>query len=219
VNLFQEPASAFILVAGFSLLPFVFLGMTAYVKIATCLHIARKAIGAEAIPENGVIVALAAALTLLAMAPVATEIERRAAPIFLEGKASKDPAASQAQLLEAVAAVREPLRTFLVANSSEGEKARFLAVAQKRGAKVEAGDFPVIVPAFVVTELSEAFAIGFLIFLPFLVMDVLVANVLAALGTQSLSAREVALPLKLLLFVAADGWGLLARALVAGYKS
>jgi type III secretion protein R len=218
VNLFQEPASAFLVLAGFSLLPFLFLGMTAYVKIATCLHIARKAIGADAIPENGVIVALAAALTLLAMAPVVTEIETRAAPILLEAKSTKDPTANQAQILEAVAAVREPLRTFLTANSAAGEKARFLAVAQKRGANVEATDFPVLVPAFVVTELSEAFAIGFLIFLPFLVIDVLVANVLAALGTQNLSAREVSLPLKLLLFVAADGWGLLARALVAGYK-
>jgi len=218
VNLFQEPASAFLVLAGFSLLPFLFLGMTAYVKIATCLHIARKAIGADAIPENGVIVALAAALTLLAMAPVVTEIETRATPILLEAKTTKDPAANQTQILEAVAAVREPLRAFLTANSAAGEKARFLAVAQKRGAKVEATDFPVLVPAFVVTELSEAFAIGFLIFLPFLVIDVLVANVLAALGTQNLSAREASLPLKLLLFVAADGWGLLARALVAGYK-
>ena len=84
--------------------------------------------------------------------------------------------------------------------------------------KVTDSDFSILVPAFVVTELTEAFALGFLIYLPFLVIDLVVANVLLSLGMQMLSPTQVSLPFKLLLFVAIDGWGLLARALVAGYQ-
>jgi type III secretion protein R len=80
-------------------------------------------------------------------------------------------------------------------------------------------DFRVVVPAFVVTELGEAFAVGFLIYLPFLVIDLVVSNVLLALGMQMMSPTQVSLPFKLLLFVAIDGWGLLAQSLVAGYRS
>ncbi len=119
-------------------------------------------------------------------------------------------------------AVREPMRDFLHANASEVERARFLDVARtsrtpEERAAVGADDLTVLVPAFVVTELTEAFAIGFLVFLPFLVIDLVVSNVLLALGMQMMSPTQVSLPFKLLLFVAIDGWGLLARSLVSGY--
>ena len=116
------------------------------------------------------------------------------------------------------------MRDFLKANSDARERARFVSVAKesrepKDRAKVSEDDLTVLVPAFVVTELTEAFAIGFLIYLPFLVIDMVVANVLLALGMQMLSPTQVSLPFKLLLFVAIDGWGLLARALVSGYHT
>jgi len=112
----------------------------------------------------------------------------------------------------------------LRANSDAKERARFVAVAKEARpeadrASVQSTDFTVLVPAFVVTELGEAFAIGFLLYLPFLVIDMVVANVLLALGMQMLSPTQVSLPFKLLLFVAIDGWGLLARSLVAGYHT
>jgi type III secretion protein R len=121
-----------------------------------------------------------------------------------------------------IEAVREPMRDFLRNNASETERARFLEVARSarspgERASVGADDLTVLIPAFVVTELTEAFAIGFLVFLPFLVIDLVVSNVLLALGMQMMSPTQVSLPFKLLLFVAIDGWGLLARSLVSGY--
>jgi type III secretion protein R len=124
---------------------------------------------------------------------------------------------------EVVEAVREPLRDFLDHNTAAREKVRFLRVAQAARpqadrAGVAARDFAVLVPAFVTTELAEAFLLGFAIYLPFLVIDLVVANVLLALGMQMLQPTQVSLPFKLLLFVGIDGWGLLAEALVAGYR-
>jgi type III secretion protein R len=115
------------------------------------------------------------------------------------------------------------MRDFLRNNASDAERARFLDVARSarpaaERASVGEGDLTVLVPAFVVTELTEAFGIGFLLYLPFLVIDLVVSNVLLALGMQMMSPTQVSLPFKLLLFVAIDGWGLLAHSLVAGYR-
>jgi type III secretion protein R len=192
--------------------------VTAFVKIATVLQIVRSAIGAQSVPSSSVIMALAGALTLIAMAPVGDRIVARATPLF-SGKEAPD---TVAMVEKGIDAVREPMREFLKNNASEKERERFLDVARSarpaaERASVGADDLTVLVPAFVVTELTEAFAIGFLVFLPFLVIDLVVSNVLLALGMQMMSPTQVSLPFKLLLFVAIDGWGLLARSLVAGY--
>jgi len=121
-----------------------------------------------------------------------------------------------------VDAVREPLRGFLASNSSAKERQRFLNLARKKqagGTPASENDLMVVVPAFLVTELLEAFSLGFAIYLPFLVIDLVVANVLIGLGMQTLNPNQISLPFKLLLFVAADGWGLLAESLVNGYVS
>ena len=117
----------------------------------------------------------------------------------------------------------EPLRGFLSANASPRQKARFYELSQKAHgagdrADVDREDLGVVVPAFLVSELVAAFTLGFAIYLPFLVVDLVVANVLTALGMQTLNPIQVSLPFKLLLFVAADGWGLLAQTLVTGYR-
>jgi type III secretion protein R len=216
-ELLSRPLALVVGLALVSLLPFVFMSVTSFVKISTVLQIVRSAIGAQNVPSNTVVMALAAALTFLAMAPVGSRIAARAAPLF-EGK--KD---TPALVQGAIDAVRDPMRDFLRANASDREKARFLTLARDvrpaaERADVSADDLTVLVPSFVVTELAEAFAIGFLIYLPFLIVDLVVANVLLALGMQMLSPTQVSLPFKLLLFVAIDGWGLLAQALVAGYR-
>ena len=215
-----RPLALVVALALVSLLPFLFMSTTAFVKISTVLQIVRSAIGAQSVPSNTVVMALAAALTLLAMAPTAQKIADRAAPLFEnDGKHAQD---TVTLVRAGIDAVKEPMREFLAANTSDREKARFLEVArasrpEPQRAEVKATDLPVLVPAFVVTELTEAFAIGFLLFLPFLVIDLVVSNVLLALGMQMLSPTQVSLPFKLLLFVGIDGWGLLAQALVAGY--
>ncbi len=223
-DLLGRPLALVVALALVSLLPFVFMSVTAFVKISTVLQIVRSAIGAQSVPSSTVVMALSAALTLLAMAPVGEAIAARAAPLFAAGHDTPD---TVTLVREGIDAVREPIRDFLVKNTSPREKVRFLEIARRArpGLDPTAADAPkdtdltVLAPAFVVTELTEAFAVGFLLYLPFLVLDLVVANVLLALGMQMLSPTQVSLPFKLLLFVAIDGWGLLAQALVAGYRS
>lgn len=194
--------------------PVLFMGLTAFVKISTVLFITRGAIGMPAVPSNLVVIALSAALTVLAMLPVGHLISERATPVLSQApeKALSETAPA------ALEAVREPLRKFYVDNASRREKARFLELAQKQSkTPVSEQDFSVLVPAFLVTELLEAFALGFAIFLPFLVIDLIVSNLLVTLGISALSPQQIALPVKLLLFVALDGWGLLSESLVKSY--
>src|SRR5688572_5039948 len=175
-----KPVALVVALALVSLLPFVFMGVTAFVKISTVLQIVRSAIGAQSVPSNTVIMALAGALTLLAMAPVGQKIISRATPLF----AGKDTPDTISLVREGIDAVREPMRDFLSANTADREKARFLDVAQRSlvqdardAEKPTAKDLTVLIPAFVITELTEAFGVGFLLFLPFLVIDLVISNV------------------------------------------
>jgi type III secretion protein R len=241
-DLLSRPMVLVVALAVVSLLPLAFMTVTAFVKIATVLQIVRSAIGAQGVPSGTIIMALAAALTLVAMAPVGDKIAARAAPLLAAKEAD-----TATWVRGGIEAVREPLREFLKANASETERERFFDIARRarrpgagqapggqggppgpapspvqgaQGAAGEVGpdDLTVLLPAFVVTELGEAFALGFLIYLPFLVIDLVVSNLLLALGMQMMSPTQVSLPFKLLLFVAIDGWGLLARSLVEGYR-
>ncbi len=217
---FMRPITLVVVLALAALLPFAFMTLTAFVKISTVLQIVRGAIGAQNIPSSTVIMALAGALTLLAMAPVSARIEARARPLFEPG-AERDTSSWVIALTEAT---REPIRDFLRANASSREKGRFYEIARAaraapERASVSKDDFVILVPAFVVSELIAAFALGFALYLPFLVIDLVVSNVLLALGMQMMNPSQVSLPFKLLLFVAIDGWGQLAQALVTGYRS
>jgi type III secretion protein R len=216
-DVFGRPLSIALVLSLVGLLPFAFMALTAFVKIATVLQIVRGAIGSQGVPSSTVVMALSAALTLIAMAPVGSAVTERLEPLLARS------GAEPAELVrDAVEAVREPLRAFLSKNAAAKEKRRFLDLARRRrapSAEVSDTDLMVVVPAFLVTELLEAFTLGFAIYLPFLVIDLVVANVLVGLGMQMLSPTQISLPFKLLLFVAADGWGLLAETLVNGYAS
>lgn len=218
-DLLARPVTLIIALGVATLLPFAFMTLTAFVKISTVLQIVRGAIGAQNVPSSTVIMAFAGALTLLAMAPLGTRLSERLEPFFT----ATDRADTTAWMVGAGSAAKEPIVSFLQKNASERERKRFYEIARaarpaaERDA-VQRGDLTVIVPAFVVTELLEAFALGFAIYLPFLVIDLVVANVLLALGMQMLNPSQVSLPFKLLLFVAIDGWGLLAQTLVTGYQ-
>lgn len=215
--LLSRPLVLIVALALVSLIPFAFMALTAFLKISTVLQIAKSAIGAQSVPSTTVVLALSAALTLLAMAPVGSRIGERLGPLVENAELD-----SADFVTRALAATGEPLRTFLTDNASPREVERFHRLAEKArkgvGPSVERSDFRVLVPAFMVSELGEAFALGFAIFLPFLVIDLIVGNVLLALGMQMMSPTQVSLPFKLLLFVAADGWGLLAETLVTGYR-
>lgn len=219
-SLLNQPLTMVVGLGLLGLLPFAFMTLTSFVKISTVLHITKSAIGAQSVPTTTVIMALSTALSLLVMAPVGARIQERLEPALQQ----QGQQGSTVQLLEAVLdATADPLREFLRANASERETRRFLLLAKQadpNGANDrQESDFAVVIPAFIITELAEAFALGFAIFLPFLVIDVIVGNVLLALGMQMMSPTQVSLPFKLLLFVMADGWGLLAQSLVTGYQT
>jgi type III secretion protein R len=200
-----------------SLLPFVLMGATAFVKISTVLQIVKSAIGAQSVPSGTVVMVLAGSLSLLAMAPVAERMSERVTPLL---NSDRD---AIALVRDGAAAISEPMRDFFKANASATERMRFFKVAQEARpeadrSKVHESDFAVLLPSFVVTELAEAFKMGFLLYLPFLVIDLVIANVLLALGMQMMNPTQVSLPFKLLLFAAINGWGLLSQALVSGYR-
>jgi type III secretion protein R len=218
-DLFARPITLIVALGIATLLPFAFMTLTAFVKISTVLQIVRGAIGAQNVPSSTVIMAFAGALTILAMAPLGTRLSDRISPLLAPSAQSE----TSEWILGVAAAAKEPVVSFLKQNASERERTRFYEIA--RAARppaerdvVQRDDLTVIVPAFVVSELLAAFALGFAIYLPFLVIDLVVANVLLALGMQMMNPGQVSLPFKLLLFVAIDGWGLLAQTLVTGYK-
>ena len=218
-DLFARPITLIVALGIATLLPFAFMTLTAFVKISTVLQIVRGAIGAQNVPSSTVIMAFAGALTILAMAPLGTRLSDRLSPMLTPDAQTE----TAGWLLGVAAAAKEPVASFLQKNASERERSRFFEIARAARPAPERGlvhrdDFSVVVPAFVVTELLEAFALGFAIYLPFLVIDLVVANVLLALGMQMLNPGQISLPFKLLLFVAIDGWGLLAQTLVTGYR-
>ena len=218
VDFFRQPVALVLVVGLATLLPFAFMALTAFVKISTVLQIVKGAIGVQSVPSNSIIIALSAALTLLAMGPVGTRIIDRATPLFADNAAQD----TVKVVVGLVKAVDTPMRDFLRANASKREKHRFFELAKQarpiaERAQVAENDWVVVIPAFVITQLIEAFALGFLIYLPFLVIDLVVANVLLALGMQMVTPMQFSLPFKLLLFVAIDGWGLISQALVTGY--
>src|SRR5258707_1023308 len=158
-ELLSRPLALVVALALVSLLPFVFMTLTSFVKISTVLQIVRGAVGAQNVPSGTVVMALSAALTFLAMAPLGSRMLDRAAPLW-EGKV-KDTTALVAGIVDATA---DPMRAFLRANASERERVRFFEVAKKarpeaERAAVGADDFVVLVPSFVTTELYEAFAL------------------------------------------------------------
>ena len=222
-GLASRPVLLFIAVSALSLLPFIVLLMTSFVKISVVLSILKSALGAPQIPPSQVITGLALILTVFVMAPTGDRMFRAAEPELGRGANAE---LVSAQSLEAIGIAadkaKEPLREFLLRHASARDRGQFHALALRmRTLEERSGitdrDFLVLVPAFLASELRRAFEIGFLLFVPFLVVDLVISNLLLALGMPMLSPTTVSLPFKLLLFVLADGWQLLLRGLVESY--
>jgi type III secretion protein R len=204
------------LLALMAIIPFAIMMLTSFSKIVVVLSIVRSALGTQQAPPTMVLTGLAAVLSATVMAPTFEKM-------WAQGRTSWSEGPDAVSMFSSVGVVLQPLKDFLVKHGSAEERARFVDMGRElRGeddaAAVSEEDMTVIVPAFVITELKEAFIIGFLVFLPFLVLDMLIANVLLALGMQTLSPSQVSLPFKILLFVAVDGWALLSRGLILGYR-
>jgi type III secretion protein R len=213
-----------LLLALVAIVPLVVLTLTSFVKISVVLSLVRNAIGAPDAPSGLVVTGLSLILTFFVMSPVALDMVRAAgAPPTAPAAPKADdawralvPAEYQPQF-DAAERGLGPLRAFLTKHSAEKDRATFRDLGVKLGHEVNGDELWVIAPAFVTTELREAFTIAVLIFIPFLVIDLVVALGLASLGLVSTNPQTIALPLKLLLFVAVDGWRLLLDSLLRGY--
>lgn len=195
--------------ATLALLPFLLVLFTAFAKVSIVLALLRYALGVPQIPSDRVMAIVALAITAFVMLPVAEQVWQILEP-WLQ---SPDGA-----LTENLGAAIEPLRQFAIANASNAEVTRFTQLAaEAHGVIPDANALRVVVPAFLITELHEAFTIGALLFLPFIALDIIVANTLHALGLLTVRPETISLPLKLLLFVFADGWYLLFRGFAMGY--
>lgn len=219
----DSPIGLMLVLGALTLLPFVLVMCTSFLKIAVVLSIVRNALGTPQVPPTTVVTGLAIVLTAFIMAPTGAAVLKEVRPILGQGQGGLTSAQSVDAMIAAAERAREPVRAFLLKHAHERDRASLLQMARRMRPAAERAsigdrDFMVLAPAFVLSELTEAFLIGFLLFVPFLVVDMLVANLLLALGMQMLSPNTVSLPFKLLLFVLVDGWRLLAQGLIGGYQ-
>jgi type III secretion protein R len=213
-TLLNDPFYLLFILVAISLLPFIAVMTTSFAKIIVVLSIVRQALGTAQAPPNIVIISLSMLLTLFAMYPVITQIE---VALQAQNWSHENNAESLKKL---VAISKEPLRAFLSKHAKPSDRELFLDILNKNTnsaqSQVSPNDFIILAPAFLISELSHAFQIGFIIYLPFLVIDMTIANILMALGMQMLSPTTISLPFKILLFVLVDGWRLLAEGLTKG---
>jgi len=197
------------LMTALTVLPSIVLEMTAFTRIIIVLSILRQALGTQQTPPNQVLIALALFLTFFIMQPTLTEFYDTAMGPYLDGTLPADEAMRQGSAV---------IKTFLIENTRQNDLMMFQQMAGD-GPYASQEDVPlsVLLPAFLTSELKTAFQIRFLIFLPFLVIDMVVASILMALGMMMLSPMLVSLPIKLLLFVLVDGWALTVGSLAATY--
>lgn len=204
------------IIFAIGVLPFAAMMVTSYTKIVVVLGLLRNALGVQQVPPNTVLNGIAIIVSVYIVAPVFMN----AFDVLQRPQAGPGGAREVAQVIDSV---REPLREFLDKHAHAREKAFFLKSVSaiwtpERAKQVHANDLIVLAPAFTLSELTEAFKIGFLIYLAFVVVDLIVANVLLALGLSQVTPTQVAIPFKLLLFVVMDGWSQLIHGLVLTYR-
>jgi type III secretion protein R len=223
------PGSALITVVFIALAPFFAVMVTSFTKIAVVLSLVRNALGLQQVPPNVVINGLALVLTVYVMYPTLNNMYAASSgdnipSATMEGDVvnPQNPLENTGDLFGMADRAKEPLRAFLVKHSDRNERAFFLRTQQQISGPdlaktLKDNDFVIVIPAFIVKELKTAFEIGFLIFLPFLIIDMVISNILLAMGMMMLSPVTISLPFKILLFVLVDGWVKLAHGLVLSY--
>lgn len=213
-----EPLTLVALIVAFGVAPFVALMVTSYTKLVIVFGLLRTALGLQQTPPNMVLNGIAIVLTIYIMAPVGMAVSDalRSRPLGAPGEGLKD-------IVTVLDAAKTPVKEFLQKHTQERDRQFFLKSAQniwpkERADTLEADDFMVLVPSFTLSELTRAFQIGFIIYLVFVVVDLIVATVLLALGMSMIAPTTISLPFKLLLFVMLDGWTRLIHGLVLSYR-
>ncbi|XTZ40467.1 flagellar type III secretion system pore protein FliP [Salmonella enterica] len=205
------PIQTLVLMTSLTLLPAALLMMTGFTRIVIVLGLLRNALGTASTPPNQVLLGLALFLTFFVMAPVFNRIYDEAWQPLSEDKISMEVALQKGS---------QPLREFMLKQTREGDLALFSRIA-KKGDYATSADVPmsILVPAFVTSELKTGFQIGFTMFIPFLIIDLVVASVLMALGMMMVPPATISLPFKLMLFVLVDGWQLVVGSLAQSFFS
>ena len=182
--------------------------MTSFTRIAVVLAILRQAIGMQQTPSNQVLVGLALFLTIFVMAPVFERVYEAAIQPYME---------QDMPIMTALSNAEQPIRDFMLAQTRQNDLQLFARLAKEDVAELEDVSFWSLVPAFVTSELKTAFQIGFMLFIPFLVIDLVIASILMAMGMMMLSPLIISLPFKLMLFVLVDGWAMTMGTLAASF--
>jgi flagellar biosynthetic protein FliP len=203
------PLQILVLMTLLSVVPAILVSVTSFTRLIIVAHFLRQAIGTQTMPPNQVLVGLALFLTYFIMQPVGERVNQEALQPLLNGKITEMQALDQACV---------PLRQFMLRYTREKDLALFLNIAREPKPR-NAGDLPmrVVIPSFMISELKTAFQIGFVLFIPFLVIDMVVASILLSLGMMQLPPVVVSTPFKILLFVMVDGWNLVIGSLVRSF--
>ncbi|WP_409519981.1 flagellar type III secretion system pore protein FliP [Pulveribacter sp.] len=208
---YSVPIQTLLFFTALSFLPAVLLMMTGFTRIVIVLSLLRQAIGTQQAPPNQVIIGLSLFLTLFVMGPTLDRVYQDAYVPYTANEISFEQAVQRAEV---------PMRGFMLKQTRQSDFALFARLAKlEPSVTAETAPLRVLVPAFVTSELKSAFQIGFMIFIPFLIIDMVVSSVLMSLGMMMLSPVLVALPFKLMLFVLADGWNLLIGSLAASFAT
>lgn len=199
-----------ILFTVLSLAPSILIMMTSFTRIIIVLSFLRNALGTQQTPPNQVLIGIALFLTFFLMAPIASEINEQAIQPYLAGEVEQE---------DAIEIAMDPIREFMFKQTKEKDLALFLRIA-KIDSVSGINDIPtrVLIPSFIISELKTAFQIGFILFIPFLVIDMVVASTLMSMGMMMLPPVMISLPFKLLLFIMVDGWNLIIGQLVSSFK-
>lgn len=196
------------LMTALTFLPSIVIMMTSFTRIIVVLSILRQALGLQQSPSNQILIGLALFLSLFVMAPVLDRINTEALQPYLD---------EQIQSREALDKAVVPLRQFMLGQTRIKDLNTFMDIANVQADKPEQVPLRVLIPAFMTSELKTAFQMGFMLFLPFLVIDLVVASILMAMGMMMLSPMLISLPFKLMLFVLVDGWGLVMGSLATSF--
>lgn len=198
-----------LLLTVLTLAPSILIMMTSFTRIIVVLSFLRNALGLQQMPPNQVLIGLSLFLTFFIMAPVGVQINNDSIQPYMQGKITPQVAYVKA---------RDPLKNFMLKQTRKNDLNLFINLAKIKVKSVNDIPLRVVIPSFIISELKTAFEIGFIIYIPFLIIDMVVASVLMSMGMFMLPPVLISLPFKLLLFILVDGWNILAKSLVIGFR-
>ncbi len=212
LNAPTTPVQLLILLTGIAVLPGILLTVTGFARILIVLGFLRTALGTPTIPPNQVLIGISLFLTLFVMGPTVDQVRTQALDPYLDKKISQEQAFERGL---------EPIRTFMFKQTRDGDLALMVRMSGEKERPKTRADVPttVLIPAFVLSELKTAFQIGFLLFLPFLIIDMVVSSTLMSMGMMMLPPILISLPFKILLFVLVDGWQLVVEGVVNSFNT